>query len=1662
MANVLNRGRRNVARWLMVAAALPLAAMVPLAHAQLTDSARAASFAGWQSERTLVPGQHEVVVSQPNGKVNVWVEDLRVKVLGGYVVVNRRWDGNRWLIAPAWSSLEFLWDSALYTGGLSVASTGGTGGGGGAAMAVTINRPADPPAPPEIYGGTVIPGNRAVPTADGLLLAIGRSSAWFQVDSTGTAFPAYLAPRYVLRPIWQGGAPPQPVVPRVAISSGGGGGGGGGAFVRTERDFPDGLIGWRWEDKTGDWIEFARDGAISRYGDRNNITVSFDYAGGSRPARVLDHHGQPVLQFIYAGDRLIEIRDVPRAGETLPARSVRYTYDGRGSIATVTDVAGHLTRYEYAPDGKLTGLVDQEGRATRFAFGPTGRVSKLIAADGAETDYRYDYDRLKKLFYVRIDHPLTAAGRQVEERWIDTEGRTTRIDVAGTTVMEYAHGARQRRMLDANGNATLEQLNEFDLVTSVTYPDGSSAAITYEPRYLNPVARRDENGTTTAYEYDAKGNLIKRTDAAGTADERITEFTVNAAGDVTSARRLAKTLANGATAAEVTIAYTYDAHGNVETFTDGEGKLIRYESNRLGDVTATVDPKGGRWTTEFDARGLITRQTDALGHATTYAYDRVGNLVKVTDARNKDVAFTYDALNRQTGLTQATGGVWSNSYDKRGRVTNQTDSTGRSMRVDYDVRGRPVQVVDGKNQVIGFDYADVADGKDKGFGRPGTITYPTFRRQLRYDVRHRVTQEADLVGEEGRVNGFGYDRVGRPASQTDANGKTWQMSYDALGRVTASSDPLGNTTRLVYDNRGNVIEFRDANGNATSFAYDRRNLLVQETDPLGKLTRYRYDDNGWLAETVLANGKRIAYEYDAAGRLTTRRAYSETNQLTQTVSFGYDAADNLTSWNDGTASAALIYDDDDRLTSETVNYGAFSLTHAYTYAGNNQIATYTGPDGVVITYGYDATGQLQTVHIPGEGIISVQAWDWVLPKQIVYPGGTQQVRTHSGYLELTGLTVRNPTQQTIFELASKYGKLTEPTERTVDSATTAFAYDEAVRLTSLTKSGTTQTYVLDAASNRTGGTAVGGGTWVYDRANQLTTRPTPGGTVTYTYDDAGNLIRKVDTSVAEPARTTHYAYDAFNRLLEVRDGANALVAAYTYDPFDRRLSKTVGATTTFYLHGEQGLLAEANSSGQITTSYGWHPEHPYGTAPLYARTVLSGGTQPAYVYYHNDHLGTPWRVTDRGGAVVWSADYDAFGKAAVAAGATFDHNLRLPGQYEDAETGLHYNDRRYYDPATGRYLTRDPIGLAGGANLYLYARANPLLLADPTGECPPCAAFALRAGLQWAFRQFMKCFAPCALVNGVTEMALNCGNFDVPSIMKECGIACVLSMIPRPIDPCSGKERFGWLPGVLGVAGGVIGGINSFPGDTPVHVKPADLRPGEHRTVLKAIRDLKPGDEVLAYAEWKPEGQRLGFQPVSETIASEREQTLVHLTLDTGETLTATAGHPLRTTEGWRDAILVKRGGQLLLKGEGDASALRAATVTAVQQEIRRVAAYNLEVANAHTFFVGEEGVLAHNVHGNSRADPRPQGIYRIFNCVTDKTRKYGVAGGPTREARSRRPREQLGPDEDFEWVDEIPSPSPGNRGRAYDRERDFVDEFARNNGGRPPPHNKRPKPRPR
>ncbi len=142
---------------------------------------------------------------------------------------------------------------------------------------------------------------------------------------------------------------------------------------------------------------------------------------------------------------------------------------------------------------------------------------------------------------------------------------------------------------------------------------------------------------------------------------------------------------------------------------------------------------------------------------------------------------------------------------------------------------------------------------------------------------------------------------------------------------------------------------------------------------------------------------------------------------------------------------------------------------------------------------------------------------------------------------------------------------------------------------------------------------------------------------------------------------------------------------------------------------DEGLIGEFEVEGEslvMTRSYGYLPDT---SVPLFVMLPIYD-----HHWYITDRLGTPQKLISQNGTVVWSAEYDAFGKTDIGVEQRIS-NLRLPGQYYDAETGLYYNLNRYYDPKTGRYLQTDPAG--DGLNPYLYAAANPVNAIDPNGLC---------------------------------------------------------------------------------------------------------------------------------------------------------------------------------------------------------------------------------------------------------------------------------------------------------------------------------------------------------
>lgn len=1292
-------------------------------------------------------------VSLPNGSYSTRTTDLEVKTAAGMVGFTREYSG-AWRFNSQWESLSSSFKNPV----LDAASSGAADGGGcwmwvdadadvsglvvmdndgltvvGANSYLPFNRSYPMDVNLDEQNQTAPPANPALQNAlfnctgtapyVGQVQAMRRLASLYIGDSKTLAFKDRytLAQKKIKR------------IPSNAIVN-------GAALPLEEVE-----LGYRWQDRNGDWVEYDDKGRVTSYGDKNNNPTWLQRDVVGNITRVVDQYGAAVLQLNYSNGYLTEVNDNPGNAQDAPARSVRYEYDSAKRLAKVIDARGNATSYTYDNRNRLTGITDPEGRTEQIAYqGESTAVDKLTEADGSVTTYVYSYDKVKKQFYSKVKGPLVNGMQRIEDYTHDRSGGEVKYEVNGQTQWEVTRDTylRKEMRLDARGQTTSTTRNEFGNIVGIEYPDGAKISRSYEAKQLNLTEEIDELGIKTQYEYDAGGNLIKKTEAVGLPEQRITQYTVNAQGQVESVTRLGRTESNGVVTPDVTGSVTYDSRGNIASATDGEGRTTSFNYDRQGNLSKTTDANGNSWSQSYDALNNLVKMTGPLGRSTTYGYDKVGNHIQETDARGKSRQYAYDAKNRRIQTVNSVSGIYRVEYNGQGSIAQETDEDGRSTKYEYDAFLRMVKRTDGNGNVTQYAYTDDS-GKPASTSAPNVTTYPTHVQQIKFDYRDRPTLDILLNVDAVNpviTNSRNYDKRGQVTSETDANGKTRSHHYDALGHLIATTDTLGNTTEFSYDSRDNLIQVKDAKGQITRYEFDRANRLIKETRPLGQATAYVYDAAGNLSEMIDAKNNKVSHAYDGANRLIETRRYgkaSGTLVLQETLTYSYDDANNLTDWSIVDAqnaarnvSGSATYDDANRRIAETVIYPTLngattSLNYSASYglAGNKTGIIY--PDGTAINFDYSTHKQLQSVSIPNEGTLSVTGFTWTAPKTITLPGGSVQVREYNGLLNLTSFKAKNASQQIQLDVQNKYNKAQNLTDKAIDGQTVNYSYDDENHLIKVSaNSGANggignEAFTLDALGNRASQSQTSG-TWQYDANNRLTQQ----GDTSYQYDANGNLIKKAVGSSNVANSITQYGYDIHNRLIEVTDGAGAPIAQYGYDLNDRRVWKDVfnngTIQRTFYLYSDEGLIAESLqasvqggasiSQPMLATLYGWNPDNPFMTDPLFIRS------QGTYAYYHNDHLGTSMKATDKDGNAVWSADSNSFGLANIDMSiSTIVSNLRFAGQYFDQETGLHYNWHRYYDPSTGRYIQNDPIGLRGGPNTYAYAGSNPVSNVDPDG-----------------------------------------------------------------------------------------------------------------------------------------------------------------------------------------------------------------------------------------------------------------------------------------------------------------------------------------------------------
>lgn len=204
------------------------------------------------------------------------------------------------------------------------------------------------------------------------------------------------------------------------------------------------------------------------------------------------------------------------------------------------------------------------------------------------------------------------------------------------------------------------------------------------------------------------------------------------------------------------------------------------------------------------------------------------------------------------------------------------------------------------------------------------------------------------------------------------------------------------------------------------------------------------------------------------------------------------------------------------------------------------------------------------------------------------PGGTTKQFTYDPLMRLKSITAKDPGQNNVMAYNYDYSPADNITSKQTEHGDYSYAYDELYRLTTVDNPEfDDEAFTYDSVGNRLTSEGVAGD-WTYNTNNELTGYYD----ASCVYDDNGNMIQKTVDGVV-----TNYIYNIEDRLMEVRDGSDNLIASYYYDPFGRRLWKEVDGVRTYFLYSDEGLIGEYAASGQEIKTYGYAPNSLWMTNP---------------------------------------------------------------------------------------------------------------------------------------------------------------------------------------------------------------------------------------------------------------------------------------------------------------------------------------------------------------------------------------------------------------------------------------------------------------------------------
>jgi RHS repeat-associated protein len=950
-----------------------------------------------------------------------------------------------------------------------------------------------------------------------------------------------------------------------------------------------------------------------------------------------------------------------------------YAYDTAGNLTSVTFPGGTSRSYLYnesafaptSPIGLMTGIVDENNqRYLTTYYDTSGRATRSEQAGGANrNDVVYNANNTANVIDTAsttrvFNHVVNNTTNRLSavsgggcngcslfaSYSYDTQGFTTQtIDFRGTRT-NYSDTGETVRQLET-------QRTEGLTTAGGTTASTRTISTQWHATFRLP-ALITETDRTTAFTYDANGNLLTRT----ITDTSVTPNT------------------------QRTWTYTHDSFGRVLT-EDGP----RTDVTDVMTYTYYACGTGG-------ACGQIHTVTDALNHTTTYnTYNAHGQPLTITDANGVVTTLTYDARERLLS-SQVNTETTIYNYWLTGLLRKVTHPDGSYVLFTYDNAHRVIRIDDGDGNHVQYVLDAMGNPTSTSSYDPSSALARTSSQV--FNNLNQLWKQLNAAG--GVMVTLGYDASGNLTSTSAVLARNTTNQYDELNRLKQITDPSTGITSFGYDANDNLLSVHDPRGLQTSYAYTGFGEVRALTSPDTGVTSNTYDSAGNLKTTKDSRNIQGMYSHDALNRVTSI-AYPD-----QTVSFTYDAGANgvgrLTGGSDANHSLAWSYDANGRVVGKTQAAGGLVRSISYTYTSGNLTSIVT-PSGQVIGYGY-SNGRISNVSVNGISVLgSVLYEPFGDARQWTWGNGSAVVRTH----DLDGNLTQVDSGGEFYGVGRDDAfRITSISNSSDGNLSWTYGYDLSDRLTSAASTPVSRTWNYDANGNRTG---EGGSTGGVPLSNTLNV------------SGASNRLSSISGS-----RNNAYTYDAAGHVQTESSAGRAMfrttvytMTSYVYNALSQRIAKMGESESRFFFYDESGhLIGEYAYDGGLIQETVWMGDIPVATL----RPHAGGGIDIYYV--HTDQLNAPRKVTrPSGNVVVWRWDPKPFGDTLPnenpQGAGTFQYNLRFPGQYFDAESGLTYNAARDYDTGTGRYVESDPLGLEGGINTFGYVNGNPTSNVDPDG-----------------------------------------------------------------------------------------------------------------------------------------------------------------------------------------------------------------------------------------------------------------------------------------------------------------------------------------------------------